>query len=489
MRFFYLTMLVALTAQAESLYVRPNGGSYGLENGSNWDNAFDGFGDVAWGSGAGQLGNGDTLYAGAGDYTVGLDNGGQSGWTLAVAQDTHVGLVKIQTGTTFAVNLRGYDNINIYGRGPSGETNLVFLDNLLPSGTIGDYCLDPAVSYCRFTNAVFSAPWTTRIKQTNNVYFLGAGTGEDFNFSNNGSNNGDAYDQAWVVNCQFFVPCAPTGGDSPDGAQPGHGTTFIGCLFKATVGANSSAEHQDLIQVFGNNYLRVIGCEFVDSADSLFGGDLGEADAGHIRIYNSIFRRTLDGIGGNAMMRFYTSQQAEFDSLTDIVVQGNTFADGSASSYGSAFLIQKGNVGTTTSSCVFQNNIIFNCGNSQNAFGIETGYPQTGWAFSYNLVNAGPSGDVDLSGWVQSNGQTGNPEFVTYTEFSNANDYQLQSDSPCIDNGTTGTLAYDFDGVSRPQGSAWDIGAFEYVSSGPNFTSQISIGDKMTNGVSRALMH
>ena len=56
-------------ACAETFYVRPNGGAYGTENGSSWANAFDGWTDIVWGSGAGQLGAGDTLYVGAGNYS------------------------------------------------------------------------------------------------------------------------------------------------------------------------------------------------------------------------------------------------------------------------------------------------------------------------------------------------------------------------------------------------------------------------------------
>jgi len=51
------------------------------------------------------------------------------------------------------------------------------------------------------------------------------------------------------------------------------------------------------------------------------------------------------------------------------------------------------------------------------------------------------------------------PKFVNST----GNDYHLQSISPCKDAGTTiSAVTKDFDGISRPQGSAYDIGAYEY---------------------------
>lgn len=60
--------------QPENLFVTPTGA--GSANGSSWSNAFAGFSGITWGSGAGQLGAGDTLWiAGSatayGGFTVG----------------------------------------------------------------------------------------------------------------------------------------------------------------------------------------------------------------------------------------------------------------------------------------------------------------------------------------------------------------------------------------------------------------------------------
>ncbi len=48
-------------------------------------------------------------------------------------------------------------------------------------------------------------------------------------------------------------------------------------------------------------------------------------------------------------------------------------------------------------------------------------------------------------------------------------DFHLKADSPCIDKGIIlSTVTSDFEGTSRPQGSGYDIGAFEFTSSAPS---------------------
>lgn len=79
---------------------------------------------------------------------------------------------------------------------------------------------------------------------------------------------------------------------------------------------------------------------------------------------------------------------------------------------------------------------------------------------STNLVN-----DVARSGVVSSGNITNaNPLFMD----SNNRNYRLQVGSPAKDAGLNlgADVAFDFDGTSRPQGGAYDIGAFEYVSGG-----------------------
>lgn len=90
-----------------------------------------------------------------------------------------------------------------------------------------------------------------------------------------------------------------------------------------------------------------------------------------------------------------------------------------------------------------QNNI------SYNNTGAEISNAGSGTIASNNLC------DSAISGLCAG----GNPLFVSTSNF------HLQTGSPAIGAAATiGTFSTDYDGVSRPQGSAWDIGAYEYTS-------------------------
>src|SRR5260370_37738984 len=68
--------------------------------------------------------------------------------------------------------------------------------------------------------------------------------------------------------------------------------------------------------------------------------------------------------------------------------------------------------------------------------------------------------------------------FVSYIERGLNNNFQLASnDTACVDAGTDMSAYYNFDhdGNARPQGRAWDIGAYEYTGSsgGGEITSNL----------------
>jgi hypothetical protein len=87
--------------------------------------------------------------------------------------------------------------------------------------------------------------------------------------------------------------------------------------------------------------------------------------------------------------------------------------------------------------------------------GTEISNQGSGAIFSNNLC--------DTSGGVCE--YIGTPSFVNAT----GGDFHLGSNSPAIDRGMTlSAVRTDFDGVRRPQGAAYDIGAYEFGLTPPN---------------------
>lgn len=107
-----------------------------------------------------------------------------------------------------------------------------------------------------------------------------------------------------------------------------------------------------------------------------------------------------------------------------------------------------------------KNNIFYNFGNSTYSY-VYTGTVQNvsiGYNCIYKTDGVPPSGGSypnDL--WMID------PMFVDFA----VQDFHLKSDSPCIDSGISlSEVDNDLDGIPRPQGDGYDIGAFEYKITG-----------------------
>jgi hypothetical protein len=107
------------------------------------------------------------------------------------------------------------------------------------------------------------------------------------------------------------------------------------------------------------------------------------------------------------------------------------------------------------------NNIMY--GNAE--YGINTSDCHgSGVTIRNNLFYNNPSGTwnmtyngSDVSYTTSGNITSSDPLFVNWWS-----DWHLQTGSPAINAGLTlSTVTSDFDGVSRPQGGAYDIGAYE----------------------------
>jgi parallel beta-helix repeat protein len=115
-------------------------------------------------------------------------------------------------------------------------------------------------------------------------------------------------------------------------------------------------------------------------------------------------------------------------------------------------------IGYTCTNCKAYNNTTYN----NPGMNIRSSDGGSGIEIRNNI--AYPKGIYSGTGTVSSNNLTTNPNFVNAA----GNDFHLLSSSPAINTGMTlSAVTTDFDGNPRPQGSGYDIGAFEYGSLTP----------------------
>jgi hypothetical protein len=124
-------------------------------------------------------------------------------------------------------------------------------------------------------------------------------------------------------------------------------------------------------------------------------------------------------------------------------------------------------IGSEIDHLFMENNIILGVPNDHDYIDYFPGDPinATKTTSNYNLWSGAgadkkPSWDTSILG-------NNSPQFVS-TTFTNYADYRISEGSPARDSGHTNTYATkDFVNNNRPQGASYDIGAFEYVDSGP----------------------
>jgi len=176
----------------------------------------------------------------------------------------------------------------------------------------------------------------------------------------------------------------------------------------------------------------------------LLGGSDGATEVlGTIYVYNNI----IVGADGQGLR--------VNDPQGTVIIQNNVLYDNGLNGYdgnGQIFIERAG-----TGRITLQDNIVY-AESGETYYDFGTGVdPSVFSAASNNLVyNAGPCPAWDV-GCVNAD-----PLFENIA----ASDFRLQAQSPAIDAGTNTGVALDYFGVSRPQGGAYDIGAYEFSASG-----------------------
>jgi PKD repeat protein len=128
-----------------------------------------------------------------------------------------------------------------------------------------------------------------------------------------------------------------------------------------------------------------------------------------------------------------------------VTIENNTIAGNAVAQV----YIEEAGAGRVT----LRNNIIV-AGPGQQYYEFDAGSSPASVVPSRNLVYGAGACEVWDTGCVNQD-----------PHFASATDYHLQAGSPAIDAGVPTSALRDHDGTPRPQGAAFDIGAFEYVGS------------------------
>ena len=178
---------------------------------------------------------------------------------------------------------------------------------------------------------------------------------------------------------------------------------------------------------------------------SSLNGGLGITRGSGSRIYNNVLE-------GNAASGISANHNASNCRIENNTIYGNTADAVDMGDLGAGIYL--GNTGGGSTNCVVRNNIVYQPGVTNPPPMVNIG---SGNTFSNNLCSAGSAGPIGCTVSI--------PLFVDQSN----GDLRLQLDSPAIDTGfdTTATVPTDILGVTRPQGTAVDRGAYEFVGGAP----------------------
>lgn len=180
----------------------------------------------------------------------------------------------------------------------------------------------------------------------------------------------------------------------------------------------------------------------------------------NIDIYNNIIRGgTISFVRGIAL-----AVEVIGGTLTNCKVYNNIVYDCGASGIvpGAAYSVGAVDNIQVVNNTVYNNGLVDNWGG-----GILVEYPSaTNIVLRNNICyQNGARGDIITNAnTIQDHNLTANPLFVNPL----TNDFHLQAGSTAINTGSSTQFvpSFDYDGIVRPQGIGYDIGAYEYIDGG-----------------------
>ena len=477
----------------------------GSNTGTSWVNAWRSFSDIEWDSPGVQAG--DTLYISGGSdtsiyrerLTIGASGTNNTNrlWILSGARSPnpngHSGVVYISLNSGIGINFGSHHYVTVDGNNGSGRRNIRVTSTNIGTGPIG--AIDAS------DNSYGNGLLYVHVKDCGS-----ANNQHGIRMNCNGTYAHEiAYnhvDHPWQDGIYVLGINQPsgygTGALIHHNIVEGMGDDGISCtggidLYNNTIGLwdTGGSGHPDGIQVYAG-YLRIY--------NNIFYGDNNHAgnafifidhafpathNFDHVRVYNNILMQNSAAYEsrafGHGLLAGEDNSTTRGD-IDDVAIINNIFIDISVEG-----LRISGRTGTARyTNWQIKNNVFFNCGVNSNDNALEIvnhDAANSSIDVDYNLFYAGQNGSayildytvrrtVDQYNALHSKFNLSEmPEFITYMMGAGiSNDLHIgDMDNAMTDRGIdlSGIMGMDsswpadIEGVSRPQGVTWDIGAYE----------------------------
>lgn len=447
----FFLLLSAANAWSANWYVDNKVTTSG--NGQSWAAAFKNFSNITWSS----IKPGDTLYISGGTtsqtYTGGLSIG--SSGTAANRIYIRPGQDPGHTGTVIldgaGISIQYVSYVTIDG-GVAGSQHLKIQnvtnaskDEGVAITNGGSGGVGIRISYVTITNCNNGINLTYGDLfevDHNNITIIG----------DHGINYLANPEHSWGANLihdNIITSLDNPGVGGADSIQPGNSSDIYNNTFYAVKSTAALAgQHPDTLQL-GGRYTRIFSNTFINVGDSNIDFDvMGAGTIQDLYIYNNLFHITAHIDDYPDFIRMYSTGKA-INTFANVKILNNTFIDdlGGANLIGFSFASGTG----------------AGAGNE-----IKNNLAKGNSSLGFNSSSGGGSFTVSLGNNIYPTASAQDPSGIVGVPSLDANFVPTAADTLARDRGVT--LSYfstDKRGLARPQGSAWDIGAFEYSAAGP----------------------